>query len=265
VEPSLDAAVTNTSSKNLVFRNDTENSIFIYTEVTKETATVYIYGTPPEHRLVLESVIVKEEPTTRKRYVKDTSGKHVYYTTDAPVLKEEGRGAVQSQGWLVAYDWETGEEVSREQESFDSYTAGTNVYWKGFSLYALFNFRMGAWVYNTTRASKVEGADPHYNADQRVFDDRWKQPGDHAVYKDIADSSRPQQTDRFAEKENTLSLGSLNLSYEFSDGLCKRMSLRNLRLGVNFTDLLRLSTVKIERGTDYLYSQGFEFYLNVTL
>ena len=144
-------------------------------------------------------------------------------------------------------------------------TFSTNVYWKGFSLYALFNFRMGAWVYNTTRASKVEGADPYYNADQRVFDDRWKQPGDHAVYKDIADSSRPQQTDRFAEKENTLSLGSLNLSYEFGDDLCKRMSLRNLRLGVNFTDLLRLSTVKIERGTDYLYSQGFEFYLNVTL
>ena len=144
-------------------------------------------------------------------------------------------------------------------------TFSTNLYWKGFSLYALFNFRMGAWVYNTTRASKVEGADPYYNADQRVFDDRWKQPGDHAVYKDIADSSRPQQTDRFAEKENTLSLGSLNLGYEFGDELCKRMRLRNLRLGINFTDLLRLSTVKIERGTDYLYSQGFEFYLNVTL
>ena len=144
-------------------------------------------------------------------------------------------------------------------------TLSTNLYWKGFSLYALFNFRMGAWVYNTTRATKVEGADPHYNADQRVFDDRWKQPGDHAIYKDIADSSRPQQTDRFAEKENTLTLGSMNLSYEFSDELCKRMSLHNMRVGVNFTDLLRFSTVKIERGTDYLYSQGFEFYLNVTL
>ena len=144
-------------------------------------------------------------------------------------------------------------------------TFSTNVFWKGFSVYALFNFRTGAWVYNTTRATKVEGADPKQNADQRVFDDRWKQPGDHAVYKDIADTSRPEQTDRFAEKENTLSLGSLNLCYEFSDKVCKQMKLRNLRLGVNFTDILRLSTVKIERGTDYLYSQGFEFYLNVTL
>ena len=144
-------------------------------------------------------------------------------------------------------------------------TFSTNLYWKGFSMYALFNFRLGAWVYNTTRASKVEGADPKYNADQRVFDDRWKQPGDHALYKDIADTSRPEQTDRFAEEEHTLSLGSLNLSYEFDEKFCNRYKLRNLRVGLNFTDILRFSTVKIERGTDYLYSQGFEFYLNVTL
>ena len=143
-------------------------------------------------------------------------------------------------------------------------TFSTNVFWRGFSIYAMFNFRMGAWVYNTTRVSKVEGSNPRYNADQRVFDDRWKEPGDHAVYKDIADSSRPEQTTRFAEKENTLTLGSLNLSYEFSDKVCKKLRMRNMRTGINFTDILRLSTVKIERGTDYLYSQGFEMFLNVT-
>ena len=144
-------------------------------------------------------------------------------------------------------------------------TLSTNVFWKGFSVYALFNIRTGAWVYNTTRATKVEGADPKQNADQRVFDDRWKHPGDHALYKDIADTSRPEQTDRFAEKEHTLSLGSLNICYEFNEKMCKQIKLRNLRVGINFTDILRFSTVKIERGTDYLYSQGFEFYLNVTL
>ena len=143
-------------------------------------------------------------------------------------------------------------------------TFSTNVFWKGFSLYALFNFRMGAWVYNTTRVSKVEGSDPRCNADKRVFEGRWKEPGDHAIYKDIADSSRPQQTTRFAEKEHTLSLGSLNLSYEFSNKVCKSLKLRNMRAGINFTDILRLSTVKIERGTDYLYSQGFEMFLNLT-
>jgi hypothetical protein len=123
---------------------------------------------------------------------------------------------------------------------------------------------MGAWIYNTTRITKVEGSNPMENADQRVFDDRWKQPGDIAFYKDIADSSRPNQTDRFAEKENTLSLASLNISYEFPEKLYKPLHLRNLRAGINFTDILRLSSVKIERGTSYLYSQGFEFNLSAT-
>jgi len=140
----------------------------------------------------------------------------------------------------------------------------TGLYWKGFSLYALFNFRLGAWVYNTTRVTKVEGSDPKMNADQRVFNDRWKQPGDVAMYKDIADSSRPKQTDRFAEEENTLSLGTLNLSYEFDENICKKLYLRNLRAGINFTDLFRLSTVKIERGTSYLYSKGFEIFVSAT-
>lgn len=142
-------------------------------------------------------------------------------------------------------------------------SVNTSLYWKGFSVYALFSFRMGAWVYNSTRASKVEGTNPMMNADQRVFADRWKKPGDLAIYKDIADTSTPKLTDRFAEKENTLTLSSLNISYEFDKKLCKKMKMRNLRAGINFTDILRFSTVKIERGTDYLYSQGFEVFANI--
>lgn len=141
-------------------------------------------------------------------------------------------------------------------------TINTSVYWKGFSVYALFDLRLGGWIYNTTRASKVEGSNPKYNADQRVFDDRWKQPGDIASYKNIADSSTPRQTNRFAEKENTLNLGTLNITYEFAQDFCKRLHLRNLRCGLNFTDILRLSSVKIERGTDYLYAKGCEITLS---
>lgn len=140
----------------------------------------------------------------------------------------------------------------------------TNLYWKGFSLYALCSFRTGAWVYNSTRASKVEGTNPKMNADERVFSDRWKKPGDIAIYKDISDSSTPKLTSRFAEVEHTITLSSLNLSYEFDRQWCEKMKLRNLRTGINFTDILRFSSVKIERGTSYLYSQGFEFYVNMT-
>ena len=59
------------------------------------------------------------------------TGKEVFYITDKPKLKIEGHGSCHSEGWLVAYDWDTKQEVSREQISFDSYVAGMNVYWRG--------------------------------------------------------------------------------------------------------------------------------------
>lgn len=141
----------------------------------------------------------------------------------------------------------------------------TNFYYKGFSIYILGSFKCGGYLYNSTRASKIEGADPKYNVDQRAFDERWKKPGDIALYKDIAiKKSVPKHTDRFVEKENVFTLSTLNLGYEFKPEICSRLHVRNLRVGVNLTDLFRISTVKIERGTDYLYSNGFEFTLSTT-
>ena len=135
VEPSQDAAVeygTNgTDGKNFVFRNDTDHAIYIYTSVDREFATVTIYGTRPKYHYELQSVIIDEQKSTRKRYEYDYSGKEVFYITDKPKLKIEGHGSCHSEGWLVAYDWDTKQEVSREQISFDSYVAGMNVYWRG--------------------------------------------------------------------------------------------------------------------------------------
>lgn len=130
VEPSMDAAVEY-GGKDFIFRNDTEHTIYIYTNVTSDTATVTIYGTKPEYRYELESIIISQEKSDRIRYEDDTSGKYVYYTTDTPVLKTEGKGSCQSQGWLVSYDWKTGEEVARKQVSNDPYSPGVNVYWRG--------------------------------------------------------------------------------------------------------------------------------------
>lgn len=132
VEPSQDAAVEyGTGNKNFVFRNDTDHAIYIYTHVDSENATVTIYGTRPKYHYELESVVISERKSNRKRYEYDMDGKHVYYITDKPVLKKKGHGSCDSEGWLVAYDWDTKEEVSREQISHDTYEAGMNVYWRG--------------------------------------------------------------------------------------------------------------------------------------
>ncbi len=137
------------------------------------------------------------------------------------------------------------------------------VTYKRITAAAYFGFRYGGYIYNVTRATKIEGSDPKFNADQRVFDDRWKKPGDVAYYKDIADKSVPYHTTRFVEKDNTLNLSRLNFTYDFDPELIKNWRISKLAVGLSMNDLFRISTVKMERGTDYLYSRGFDINLNI--
>ena len=68
-------------------------------------------------------------------------------------------------------------------------------------------------TYNQTLVTRVEGANPKYNADRRVFDDRWKQAGDYVKYRDIAFTGTPNQTSRFVGVNNYLTLQSLSVAY----------------------------------------------------
>ncbi|MEO6682915.1 MAG: hypothetical protein ABIN48_08815, partial [Ginsengibacter sp.] len=135
--------------------------------------------------------------------------------------------------------------------------------YKQISAAAYFTYQNGGYVYNLTRATKVEGSNPQLNADERVFNDRWKNPGDISAYKNIADRSIPRQTTRFVELENTVSLSRLNVSYEVKPSIIKKYGASKLSFGVSMNELFRISTVKIERGTNYLYSRGVDFNLNI--
>lgn len=130
VDPSLDAAVS-WPRKDLQFKNETEYPIYIYTSVTDETATVTIYGHKPEYFYRLESTIVEEDiPSTKINYIEDTEGKYVLYT-DETYLQSKGKSGCISEGWIVAYDWNTKQEVSRTQISRDTYSPGASVYYRG--------------------------------------------------------------------------------------------------------------------------------------
>lgn len=139
----------------------------------------------------------------------------------------------------------------------------TTVRYKRLSVAAYLGYRNGGYIYNSTRATKVEGSDPMMNADVRVFEDRWKQPGDITAYRNIADSSDPKLTTRFVEKENTLSLDRFNIGYDFSNKIAKKIGANKLSLVMSMNDLFRLSTVRMERGTTYLYSRGVDFNVNI--
>ena len=126
----------------------------------------------------------------------------------------------------------------------------------------MYDYSFGGTIYNQTLVSRVEGSDPLKNADKRVFSSRWKEAGDQAKYKDIADSSMPEVTSRFIRDEYYLNMRSLSLSYDFTSDFCKKIYLSRLRVQFMTNDLFRISTVKQERGLTYPFARTFEFSLS---
>ena len=130
VDPSIDAAVEY-GGKDLLFCNNTANPITIYTDVDKTYATVMIYGVRPQYRYEMESIIISQDSQAKRTsYIADSEGTRCYYVDETKLYKE-GHAACTSEGWLIAYDWETGEEASRMQLSRDSYQSGYDIYWRG--------------------------------------------------------------------------------------------------------------------------------------
>lgn len=154
--------------------------------------------------------------------------------------------------------------VFGDQAPYAIGTLSSFLTYKQLSLNFIFGYSLGGLIYNQTLATRVEGSDPRHNADIRVFNDRWKQPGDKAKYKDIADKTIPLQTSRFVEVENYLSLRTLSLAYEFKQEQIKMLKANRLRLELMTNDLFHLSTIKRERGLDYPYARSVELSVRVS-
>ena len=146
-----------------------------------------------------------------------------------------------------------GDESPLGQGSLSSYLT-----YKQWSASASFGYSFGGVVYNQTLVTRVEGANPKNNADERVFNDRWKKPGYYAKYRNIADYSVPQQTSRFVQVNNYLTLQSLSVAYEFTPWQIRKLGLSRMRLELLTNDLFYLSSIKRERGLDYPYARSVE-------
>lgn len=137
--------------------------------------------------------------------------------------------------------------------------------YKRFAFSCSFQYSFGGALYNETLATKVEGANPKYNADERVLNDRWKTPGTEAKYKRINDTATPYQTSRFVQKNNYLRMTSLSFSYEVPTTWLQKYGLKRMFLELLTNDLFYLSTAKRERGLNYPYDRSFEFSLRFSL
>lgn len=131
----------------------------------------------------------------------------------------------------------------------------TTFKYKNLGLTANFALRLGGQKYNNTLISKVENANISKNVDRRVYQDRWRKPGDHAKYKGLTAPVVSEQSSRFVQDESTVQFNSLNISYNnASKWLKQNLHISSLSISARINDIFYISTVKQERGTSYPFS-----------
>ncbi|MCH4553049.1 SusC/RagA family TonB-linked outer membrane protein [Aestuariibaculum lutulentum] len=141
----------------------------------------------------------------------------------------------------------------------------SNLRFKNLSIGVNFRYRVGGDVLNTALFNKVENIRKYdfSNQDLRALTERWKEPGDEAMFKSITNFDATPISSRFIQRENVLIGESINLGYDFSNtGFVKSLGLSQLRLNAYMNDTFRLSSVKVERGIDYPFAQNVSFSLN---
>ncbi|MCM1032046.1 MAG: SusC/RagA family TonB-linked outer membrane protein, partial [Oscillibacter sp.] len=144
---------------------------------------------------------------------------------------------------------------------------GTSFYYKGFSASINLRYRLGGQIFMQTLYDKVENlssAKKWENLDKRALYDRWKQSGDNAKFKSIADSETTPMSSRFVEDNNVLSGESISLGYESSAQWLRHVGASSLSFRAYMNDIFRVSTVKNERGLSYPFARFVSFSLGVT-
>jgi TonB-linked SusC/RagA family outer membrane protein len=184
----------------------------------------------------------------------------IYGVRSLGIDPENGRELYLKKDGTLTYDYDKRDYVviGDPNPKVSGYFGGT-VNYKRFSLYVQFQTNFGGDKYNLTLVERVENADPRYNVDKRVFEEKWKQPGDLSFYKNIADNGETDVSSRFIQPDNVINLQSLNISYDMDKKIASKLSMSSLMFQVTANDVVRWSSVKEERGINYPFTRSLTF------
>ena len=139
----------------------------------------------------------------------------------------------------------------------------SNFLYSGFTLNFSISYNYGAQLYNSTLLNRVEAVDAENNVDRRAYDLGWTGPGSVSPYRRITGTPTPTKlTSRFVQNDNNIQLTSVNLSYQFKTPFIKKIGLQNLTLSATTNNVVTLSTIDIERGTDNPFAREYTFGLS---
>lgn len=139
-----------------------------------------------------------------------------------------------------------------------------DIFYKDFTLFIATRYSFGGDIYNSTLVNRVEGIDPRKNVDSRVFEDRWKTPGDVSFYRDIKELTTPNISSRFIQTENYFTVSNISLRYNDRREWLKKFKIVSLSYQIAVTDIARISNVEYERGTAYPFEKSITGSLRIT-
>ena len=204
-----------------------------------------------------------------KRYYDGADPDDIWAVRSAGIDPATGKEVFITKEGEYTYDFNSKDEVivGKGRPKMEG-VVGTSFAYKGFSMNLDFRYRYGGKTFNSVLFNKVENISAgslSNNQDRRALYDRWQKPGDVAQFKNIANSQYTPMSSRFVQTDNSLSLESLRIGYEFSPEVAKKMGLNTLKLSGYMNDIFRLTNIKQERGTSYPFSRSVSFALTFTL
>lgn len=199
------------------------------------------------------------------RYNEGQSLDAIYAVPSLGIDPENGREVFLKRDGSLSYDWDARDiqVVGVATPKLEGFWGGT-VRYKQFMLVAYFQSKIGGKLYNQTLVDRVENADPRYNVDRRVLEEKWKNPGDVTFYKSIQDLGQTRVSSRFVMPENLLALQSLFFSYDAPQTLAKKLAASSLRIGATANDIFRWSSITQERGIEYPFARSMSISLQAS-
>lgn len=140
---------------------------------------------------------------------------------------------------------------------------GTSFFYKGFQASINLRYRIGGQAFMQTLFEKVENISSRevaLNQDRRALYDRWKKPGDEALFKAISRTELTPISSRFVADNNMLIGESFSIGYEATGkAWLKAIRASSLTFRAYMNDIFYISTIKNERGIDYPFARTVSF------
>ncbi len=197
-------------------------------------------------------------------YTEGYSSNTIWAVRSLGIDPSSGKEVFLDKNGNPTYTWRGGDVVpvgNAESRAFGNFSTFFRIGNLAFN--AAFQYQVGGQQYNSTLVHKVETSNFGYNVDARVYNNRWKSPGDIAAFKGIYVTTPTYKTSRFVQNNNTLSCRNINLQYDVkSRQILRVIRLESLQLAANMADPFRISTIRMERGTFYPFSRQFS--INIT-